>query len=557
MIFNTAGVPRLTKFYTPVSHSLRTSLPKTIFKLVSTRPSGLCNFLDAPELQLNWAKNGVEGDETRVVYRCYATLYFVFVVDGGESELGILDLIQVFVESLDRAFENVCELDLVFHFDEVHYILSEVIQGGLVLETNVEEIAVAVKEASRARKTSYAAAHPLSLGVGGLQNKPRLQNHNHSPPQPPPLDMSSNTFDLLLADLVSAPAKKELSSNPLDWLLFDSDVAAPHPDAFESELDTLAALGGLDTDLALQYTTLDSFNPANLSLFSQYRAPNTYSAYSGYGGAPSTITVSSETLSTYGSVYEPFEKIAEQPTAVGSGPQQPTSLSSIFPIDLNFSTFNLTAPAAASPDLNMLPRLSLDTQDASNDSKAPRSHGTSSAYDSASPSGDSLYYPANYLGTGPSHPSLASISAPAPTSVQPKAEPAGNADLDPRKKYQCPSCPRAFARAFNLKTHMATHDPNRVKQFVCRHSGCGRSFSRKHDLGRHLVSIHQDTNGVGSQNATSPTANTSRVSPKSRVSPSSVGVGGGDKERIWCDTCGRGWLAGSRDACDCDNSQPE
>lgn len=27
--------------------------------------------------------------------------------------------VQVFVESLDSAFENVCELDLVFHFDEV------------------------------------------------------------------------------------------------------------------------------------------------------------------------------------------------------------------------------------------------------------------------------------------------------------------------------------------------------------------------------------------------------------------------------------------------------
>ena len=62
------------------------------------------------------------------------------------------------MESLDRAFENVCELDLVFHFDEArhmehkiarqkadfrlqaHHILSEIIQGGLVLETNVEEI---------------------------------------------------------------------------------------------------------------------------------------------------------------------------------------------------------------------------------------------------------------------------------------------------------------------------------------------------------------------------------------------------------------------------------
>ena len=26
---------------------------------------------------------------------------------------------QVFVEALDRCFENVCELDLIFHFDEV------------------------------------------------------------------------------------------------------------------------------------------------------------------------------------------------------------------------------------------------------------------------------------------------------------------------------------------------------------------------------------------------------------------------------------------------------
>lgn len=64
---------------------------------------------------------------------------------------------QVFVESLDRSFEEVCELDLVFHFDEVcaphalfndnhvdlvkvHHILSEIVQGGLVMETNISEI---------------------------------------------------------------------------------------------------------------------------------------------------------------------------------------------------------------------------------------------------------------------------------------------------------------------------------------------------------------------------------------------------------------------------------
>jgi AP-3 complex subunit sigma len=32
---------------------------------------------------------------TKIVYRHYATLYFIVVVDETESELGILDLIQV------------------------------------------------------------------------------------------------------------------------------------------------------------------------------------------------------------------------------------------------------------------------------------------------------------------------------------------------------------------------------------------------------------------------------------------------------------------------------
>ena len=41
-----------------------------------------------------------DGD-TVLIYRHYATLYFVFAVDSSESELGILDLIQVLVLLLD------------------------------------------------------------------------------------------------------------------------------------------------------------------------------------------------------------------------------------------------------------------------------------------------------------------------------------------------------------------------------------------------------------------------------------------------------------------------
>jgi len=168
IIFNTSGVPRLTKFYTPIDKAPQ-ALVQRIYTLVAARSAGLCNFLDAPELEEFLGGGGGAADERlRVVYRSYATLHFVFVVDASESELGILDLIQVFVESLDRAFENVCELDLVFHFDEVHHILAEIIQGGLVLETNLEEIESAVQQASQARKQSFSASNPLAIGVGGV-----------------------------------------------------------------------------------------------------------------------------------------------------------------------------------------------------------------------------------------------------------------------------------------------------------------------------------------------------------------------------------------------------
>lgn len=56
----------------------------------------------------------------------------MFCVDSSESELGILDLIQVFVETLDRCFENVCELDLIFHVDKVIYFSLKNVYNSLL-----------------------------------------------------------------------------------------------------------------------------------------------------------------------------------------------------------------------------------------------------------------------------------------------------------------------------------------------------------------------------------------------------------------------------------------
>ena len=100
----------------------------------------------------------IGGSDYKLIYRHYATLYFVFCVDSSESELGILDLIQVFVETLDKCFENVCELDLIFHMDKVHYILNELVMGGMVLETNMTEILTRVEEQNKIEKEEVCVA---------------------------------------------------------------------------------------------------------------------------------------------------------------------------------------------------------------------------------------------------------------------------------------------------------------------------------------------------------------------------------------------------------------
>mmetsp|Transcript_51967 Transcript_51967/g.121821 ORF Transcript_51967/g.121821 Transcript_51967/m.121821 type:complete len:164 (+) Transcript_51967:79-570(+) len=114
MIINNHGKPRLSKFYEHLSLTKQQQMIRECYSLISKRSDRVCNFLE---------EVGEWGKDTKLVYRVYATLYFVFVVDGSESELGILDLIHVMVETLDHVFENVCELDLIFHTDKVRVLV--------------------------------------------------------------------------------------------------------------------------------------------------------------------------------------------------------------------------------------------------------------------------------------------------------------------------------------------------------------------------------------------------------------------------------------------------
>ena len=84
------------------------------------------------------------------------------------------------METLDKCFENVCELDLIFHVTkvefasecfkfifnvlQVHYILEEIVMGGLVLETGLPEILEHVE----AQNAVVKSENPLSTGIRDL-----------------------------------------------------------------------------------------------------------------------------------------------------------------------------------------------------------------------------------------------------------------------------------------------------------------------------------------------------------------------------------------------------
>lgn len=160
LVFNQYGKPRVgacgrVRWQT---FEKQQAIPKQVVKIVADRDSAQQSaIIDASALF---------GEGVKIIYRTYATLCFAFAVDATESELSILDIIQVFVQALNACFPNICELDIVFNFDKVNYILDEIVVGGMVGNFNVQAIVDSAK-ANEVTKSmgSSASGGILSSGV--------------------------------------------------------------------------------------------------------------------------------------------------------------------------------------------------------------------------------------------------------------------------------------------------------------------------------------------------------------------------------------------------------
>lgn len=235
-------------------------------------------------------------------------------------------------------------------------------------------------------------------------------------------------------------------------------IVAPHPDQFESELDSSLAAFDAELNLLPIETTGDIFS------FLRSDTPTC--------GPPSTFTVSSESVSGYDSSY------ADSLSAYSYNAQSPnpnytaSNYSYTQELDMDFKRMALPAASAqddskyASPNANIRssPKGVPNVGRYSPQTFSPR--GSFSDYEPAQPqphvrmvsSAASDYYPQaqvsktfNYGGASQQTVSPSNVSA---VSSVPSISMLSSATMsrkldevpqDSKKKYQCPSCPRGMS----------------------------------------------------------------------------------------------------------------
>lgn len=127
LLISRQGKVRLTKFYEyTVDKKERGRMVREVSSIVLSRQQKMSNV--------------VEWKGKKVVYKRYASLFFVALVSSTDNELAVLEIIHHFVEVLDKYFGNVCELDIIFNFHKAYYILDELLIGGELQESSKREI---------------------------------------------------------------------------------------------------------------------------------------------------------------------------------------------------------------------------------------------------------------------------------------------------------------------------------------------------------------------------------------------------------------------------------
>ncbi|KAK6460038.1 putative small subunit of the clathrin-associated adaptor complex AP-1 [Scheffersomyces coipomensis] len=120
------GKVRLSKWYQTNSQKEKAKITRELSTLILSRRPKMCNVIEYRDI--------------KIIYKRYASLFFIIGIDSEDNELIGLEIIHRFVEQMDRFFGNVCELDIIFGFEKAYHILDELLIDGYIQESSKKEI---------------------------------------------------------------------------------------------------------------------------------------------------------------------------------------------------------------------------------------------------------------------------------------------------------------------------------------------------------------------------------------------------------------------------------
>ncbi|XP_036410178.1 AP-1 complex subunit sigma-3b [Megalops cyprinoides] len=139
LLFSRQGKLRLQKWFIPLPERERKKIVREMTSMVLARKPRSCNFLHWKDL--------------KIVYKRYASLYFLTALESEDNELMALEILHRYVELLDKYFGNVCELDIIFNFEKAYFILDEFLMGGEVQETSKQSVARSIEASDMLQET--------------------------------------------------------------------------------------------------------------------------------------------------------------------------------------------------------------------------------------------------------------------------------------------------------------------------------------------------------------------------------------------------------------------
>ncbi|KAG1176320.1 hypothetical protein G6F70_008856 [Rhizopus microsporus] len=123
LLVSRQGKVRLTKWFITIPPKEKAKIVKDATQLVLARRVKMCNFL--------------EYKDQKIVYRRYASLFFVAGINQDDNELITLEIIHRYVEILDRYFGN------------AYFILDELLIAGELQETSKKSVLRVITQADQ------------------------------------------------------------------------------------------------------------------------------------------------------------------------------------------------------------------------------------------------------------------------------------------------------------------------------------------------------------------------------------------------------------------------